>query len=61
MTRDTLLFPCDVHDLPTSGLAARIILLVRKVGRGGVRVCRDCGRRARASLGQRAEEKKESA
>lgn len=50
MTRETLTFPCDVHDAPDAGLAARIILLVRKQGRGGVRICLACGRRAKASL-----------
>jgi hypothetical protein len=59
MTRETLHFPCDVHDAPDAALAARIILLIRKHGRGGVRVCLACGRRARASLGPppRAEDK----
>jgi hypothetical protein len=41
---------CEVHDWPTDGLATQIILLVRKRGRGGVDICLDCVRRAKASI-----------
>ena len=38
---------CEVHDLPTSGLARR---LMEQMQQGGVNVCPDCILRARDNL-----------
>jgi hypothetical protein len=49
---------CEIHDWPDEGLAARLILAMRrKHDQGGITVCRDCVHRARASLSPRAEGK----
>lgn len=39
---------CEIHALPTSGLAARLVAAMRDGhGKGGVNVCRPCVERAR--------------
>lgn len=43
--------PCDIHEWPNDGLAARLIDAMReRHGKGGVNVCRSCIERARESL-----------
>lgn len=49
---------CDICPWPTSGLAARLVLeMRRRHGKGGVNVCRACLERARASLPPRPAER----
>lgn len=47
---------CDVCEWPNEGLAARVVLEMRRRHHaGGLNVCRDCIVRARASLPPRPE------
>lgn len=46
--------PCDIHDWPTDGLAARFVSAMReRHGKGGVNACRDCIDRAYRDAGEK--------
>jgi hypothetical protein len=47
--------PCAIHDWPTDGLAARLVVAAREAhGKGGVNACVDCLARAREDAHVRA-------